>query len=648
MKKKRSKRKTGKRKTSEHRFIHGVFSNTAQGYGFVSDSKGIIPDVFIPPGGQKDAVSGDKVKVRLASLTSGKKGFRGKIVAIDEERRMDFLGTVTKEGGMLTAQLDAGGIAEKIVISNPEKTASDHRVLLRIERDTARSGIRKGWVVEDFGHMNDPSKDVDAVVRAYGYSETFPQSVQNEAEEAASRDIDRDERLDLTDMYTCTVDPETAKDFDDAISVTPLKKGWEIWIHIADVSYYVREGSALDREAEKRSTSVYLLDTVIPMLPEVLSNGACSLKPGEERAAKSVRAVIDTFGELKEYSVHRTFIRSDRRFSYPEVQKIIEGNTKDRDTKRIMDIFKASSLLRKNRISKGSVMLDIPEIIPVCDDSGNVDELITSRDNESHQLIEDCMLLANRCVADCMLQNGYNGVFRVHEKPDMKKQENLSDYLALFGYRLRPGFGRKDLVRIIEQTSHAKESYIINISILRSFKQAEYDLKNKGHFALGFKEYLHFTSPIRRYPDLLVHKELDRCHFHVGDGKGRQKKASLSKAVERCNENERKAMEAEQSLAGLKTLRYISSLPDDTVFDGVISSAEGDYVSIEIVEYMVYGRLYLDDIGGNFRFEKDTKAVFSHSLERLLGPGDDIRVRIKEIDLFKGTIDFSLAGGKGR
>lgn len=632
----------GKRRTSKHRFIHGIFSNTAQGYGFVSDSKGFIPDVFIPPGQKKGAVSGDKVRVKLSSLNAGKKGFRGKIVSIDEKREMEFLGTVVQRGDMLAADLDIPGIQGDIIISNPDDIEPDHRALIDVDRDLRKDGIRYGRVVEDFGHINDPSRDVISVIRAYGYSETFPESVQQMAEKAASADIGADARKDLTDIYTCTIDPETAKDFDDAISVTPLKNGWELWIHIADVSWYVSAGGDLDREAAERGTSVYLLDTVIPMLPEVLSNGACSLRPGEKRAAKSVKAVIDRFGEIKEYSVHRTVIQSDRRFTYPDVQEIITGKRNDRHSRQIMDAFEASSALRKNRIGKGSIMLDIPEIVPVCDSSGHVEELIMSRDNESHQLIEDLMLLANRCVADLLLQRGIKGPFRIHPKPDMKKQEELCEYLSLFGYRLNPGFGRSDLARIIEQASTKDEHYIINVSILKSFKQAEYSAENRGHFALGFDRYLHFTSPIRRYPDLMVHRALDTHLFKIRTD-NREKGVPLNKAILNANEHERRAMEAEQSLAAVKMMRYLQSLPDGTVFNGIISRAERDFISVEIVEYLVYGRLYLEDVGGSFGYDENSRRVFSYGRSLSFGPGDEVQVKIKEIDLFRRRIDFRLA-----
>ncbi|MFC1582927.1 RNB domain-containing ribonuclease, partial [Planctomycetota bacterium] len=421
MKRKRNSAHGRGSKSKSSREIRGVFSLTAEGYGFVKNSAGRSGDVFIPPGKTHGAFTGDIVTAAINPGVKKGKGPSGRIIKIEEKSTLEFTATLRKDRGGLVAALDSKDIGSVVVLRNPGSNVADHRVLVEVDRDTIFSEVIYGRVVEDFGHENDPAVDIPCVIRSNGYITEFTPEVRAEAQAAADRDIEIGDRTDCRD-------PKTAKDFDDAISMRKMRSGWEIWVHIADVAFYVPGADAVDQEALKRSNSVYLLTAVIPMLPEVLSNGACSLNPDVDRAAKTVRIKIDKFGEIKEYEILRTVIRSDRRFDYEEVQAIIEGK-KDPDSEFVMMAHKAACCLRKNRYKKGTIVLDLPEIVPVCDANGAVEKLKTEIDNDSHQLVEDLMLLANRCVADFMINKKLPGPFRTHQEPMFDKKKELSRYL---------------------------------------------------------------------------------------------------------------------------------------------------------------------------------------------------------------------------
>ncbi|MFH1707125.1 MAG: ribonuclease R family protein [Planctomycetota bacterium] len=619
------------------REVIGNYKRHPDGYGFVTDPGRTFPDVFIPPGQARGAYSGDTVRVAVQPSRGRKGGFQGTVQRIEREGNNRLLATLRRDADGFVAFPDAGGDAGPVRIEGSVTIACEHHVLVEIDRGSLDGRRVSGRIIQDFGHVDDPAFDIAAVIALQGYPECFPAGVPEAAERSAARPIDHKDRLDCRDLWTCTVDPATAKDFDDAVSVIRLPAGgWDVWVHIADVSFYVEGGTALDAEAMARSNSVYLLDRVIPMLPEALSNGVCSLNPGVDRAAKSVRATVDRNGNILDYEIRRTLIHSRRRYCYEEVQAILGGAQDDPDAGRVREAYEVSAVLRRNRIAKGTVVLNLPEVAPRIRPDGTVERLDLEVDNASHQFIEDLMLLANRCVADHLIRHNIPGPFRVHEEPDHGKLESLARYLAHFGYRLPVETTMGDIVSTIATAQGRPESYLVNLAILRSFKQAAYALDNRGHYALGFDRYLHFTSPIRRYADLAVHRWLDRTLFKLPIPPGAEAGtgAEQSAMVGLCNENERRAMDTENTLRTIKLLRFIKAQPAERVFKGIVSNVYEEYIAIELVEYFTYGRMLIEDLGSNTAMDRSGFRVQVPALGRSIGLGDELGVRIKRIEPF--------------
>ena len=485
--------------------------------------------------------------------------------------------------------------------------------------------------------------DVKAVMKQYNLTECFPRDAIREAKRIGEIGaVSFDKRLDLRRKFIFTCDPDTAKDFDDALSLEKDRKGNRVLgVHIADVSHYVRPGTALDREAFRRSTSVYLLNRVVPMLPEELSNGVCSLVPGEDRLTFSAFLTFDREGRCIGRKFAKSIIRSKARFTYGQVMGILMGRgcASPQDMKVVREIGALAQQLRKRRFAEGALDLEVPETEILLDDDGYMTGLAERPYDESHQMVEECMVAANEAVAKELWSRGIRILARLHERPDPEKLEQLRADLASIGVKcgdLSHGKNVADFLRRIKKEPLYKT---ISVMVLRSLKRACYDARSIGHFGLAKDFYAHFTSPIRRYPDLVLHRQL--ADF-LATGNGRLPQATLDKAAKHCSEMEERADEAERSLNEVKKFRFIEE--NGGVFDATVSKVAKFGLFVDVPALATGGLVHVSTLSNRFvRF--DEKRMQLEDGNRTWRIGDSLRLRAMKVDWDNRWIDFAPAEG---
>ena len=510
--------KKGKFGKAEAFALTGTFSGHPRGFGFVT-AEGQEEDIFIPADRTNGALHGDRVQIVIDAEEKGRRA-EGTVVKILEHANETLIGTYEKSRGYGFVIPDNQKIAKDIFIPQgcDQGAVSGHKVMVKIKDFGEKKGRKpEGVITEILGHINDPGVDILSVVRAYGLPEEFPRAVMEEIksipEKADSSDIGG--RKDLRGVLTVTIDGEEAKDLDDAISIERAGDGYRLGVHIADVSHYVREYTALDAEALRRSTSVYLVDRVIPMLPHRLSNGICSLNEGEDRLTLSCLMDIDSQGNVVGHEIAETVIRSDRRMTYTAVNAIVTEHDPEVTARyaELADMFllmkELADILRKKRHARGSIDFDFPESKIILDEKGRPIEIKPYERNAATRIIEDFMLLANETVAEDYFWQEVPFLYRTHEKPDEDRMKRLGTFINNFGYTLRMPGGEvhpKELQKLLDKVEGTPEEALISRLTLRSMKQAKYTTANTGHFGLSARYYTHFTSPIRRYPDLQIHR----------------------------------------------------------------------------------------------------------------------------------------------
>ncbi len=528
--------------------------------------------------------------------------------------------------------------------------ATDGDIVLVKIAEWGKSELRPvGAVASVLGRPGDPGVDVLSIILGQQLPIEFPPTVLREAEKAARRGLrpeDLEGREDFRDRLCFTIDPGDAKDHDDALSVRRTPDGLEIGVHIADVSWYVKEGSGLDREALERGTSVYLVDRVIPMLPEALSSDLCSLVPGQDRLTVSVVLDFDPALKLRERRVVRGVIRSDRRLAYEEAQGFLDGApVNDRDSIAVLsalrDLSTVAAGVRKDRQEAGAVDFAIPEAKVILDDSGEPIEIRARERLEAHRIIEDLMILANEIVANIGLAEGLPLMYRIHEDPDPDRIEKLRELAGFFGYSLplkeiRPA----DLSRLLDQAKDTSHEYLISSVTLRSMKRARYATDNVGHFGLASEAYAHFTSPIRRYPDLVVHRALVRWL------KGSQPIApeGLKGVARHSSDMERRAQEAERESVEAKTIRYMQRHVGDE-FEGTIGGVTSFGLFVVLDGVLAEGLVRLGSLVDDYyTYDADAHAVSGRRTRKRYRLGDRISVQVVRVDTESRTIDLELAG----
>lgn len=503
------------------------------------------------------------------------------------------------------------------------------------------------WLKEEILEDN-PLLDIVLVLRKYRIKHRFSKSSLKEAKRISQSvsSSDLKGRIDLRDKLIFTIDGEDAKDFDDAISLDINDNYYILGVHIADVSHYVKTGSSLDREAFERGNSTYLIDVVFPMLPFELSNGICSLKPNVDRLTISVVMWINKKTlEVDRFKIFESVIRSKYRLTYDYVEKVLDDPSIEKDERLANTLLNMWDLARKlhdNRIAKGGIDFNFKETKIYLDEKGNPIDFKVYPRLKSERLIEEFMLMANKTVAKFLSNKGPT-IFRVHEEPDHENIQNISNIVSLFGFRLPPveKVRSTHLQEIIMNVSQKEYEEFVNYVILRSMKQARYDTNNIGHYGLDFEYYTHFTSPIRRYPDLVIHRLVK---FVLNNGKKRPRSLSLKKLkriADHCSETERESVSAERFIAKLKGIRYIKRYPGE-VFDAIVSGFKEDGIFVQIIKNGIEGFVRIEDLGDEFVYDAKTNSFLSRKSGNSLSVGHKVKVKLKEYSLVKGFLDFII------
>ena len=644
--------KKGKFGKAEAFALVGVFSGNARGFGFVA-IEGQEEDVFIPADRTGGALHGDRVQIVIDSEGRGGRP-EGTVVRILEHANETLVGTYEKGKGYGFVIPDNQRISKDIFIPQgcSQGAVSGHKVMVKIRDFGEKKGKKpEGVITEILGHIHDPGVDILSIVRAYNLPEDFPGAVKNQLKQVPD-EVKKDSwagRKDLRDLPTVTIDGEEAKDLDDAISIERAGDGYRLGVHIADVSHYVQEHTPLDEEAFKRGTSVYLVDRVIPMLPHKLSNGICSLNEGEDRLALSCLMEIDSQGNVTGHEIAETVIRSERRMTYTAVNAIVTDHDPQvtAEYAEFAEMFllmkELADILRKKRHARGSIDFDFPESKIVLDEKGKPLEIKAYERNAATRIIEDFMLLANETVAEDYFWQELPFLYRTHDKPDEDRMKRLGTFINNFGYVLRMPGGQvypKEIQKLLDKVEGTPEELLISRLTLRSMKQAKYTTENTGHFGLAARYYTHFTSPIRRYPDLQIHRIIkESLHGGLTGKRISHYEKILPQVAVQTSALERRADEAERETDKLKKVQYMERFIGQE-FEGVISGVTswGFYVELpNTVEGLVHISELRDDY---YVFLEERYELSGEMTGKTYKLGQTIRVQLTGCDRFSKTIDF--------
>lgn len=645
-----------KKKKNKITTITGKYIGTNREFGFVS-SEDLEEDIFIAPSNINTAMHGDTVLCELLPYNKEKGRSReGKVVRIEERAVTRVVGTYEKSKNYGFVVPDQTKLQDDIFISkeNAMGAVNGHKVVVEITEYPKKGRSPEGKIVEIIGHMNDPGVDILSIVEGFGIPHEFPEKVLHQAERIPEELNEGDYygREDLRDVVMVTIDGEDSKDLDDAVSVKKLKDGYELGVHIADVSNYVQESSALDREALKRGTSVYLCDRVIPMLPHRLCNGICSLNEGVDRLALSCIMTINSKGEIVSHEIVESVINVNRRMTYTAVSAIIEKNDQEvmKQYEDLCDMFfemkELASLLREKRKKRGSIDFDLPETKLIVDKEGNPVEIKPYDRNLATKIIEDFMLAANETVASHFFWEEEPFVYRVHETPDAEKIERLEILIRNFGYCLKASkeeIHPKELQKLLYKIEGTPEEALISRLTLRSMKQAQYNVLCTGHFGLAAKYYCHFTSPIRRYPDLQIHRIIkDEIRGRLNDRKREHYNAILPGVCKQSSDTERRAAETERETNKLKKCQYMMNYIGEE-FEGIISGITSYGIYVELPN-TVEGMIRTQNLNGEtYIFDEKNYELTGSRSGKVYRLGEPIKVIMNSADEILRTIDFVLA-----
>ena len=647
--------KKGKYSKPENTAIIGIYQKTSRGFGFVV-VEGREDDIFIKESDDGGAFHMDKVMVAITAEKHGDKRCEGKILKILEHQIKEVVGTYQKSKTFGFVVPDNKKICYDIFVPQEKSmgAVTGHKVVVELTSYGTLKKNPEGRVKEIIGHINDPGTDIMSIIKAYDLPMEFPESVMKSLNDIPDELSPKDYagRVDLRDLQTVTIDGEDAKDLDDAITVSEENGIYHLGVHIADVSNYVKEYSPLDKEAYKRGTSVYLVDRVIPMLPHKLSNGICSLNQGCDRLALSCLMDIDEKGNVISHKICESVINVDRRMTYTNVKKILENEDEEilNEYKDFADMFrlmeKLALILRQRRFKRGSIDFDFPETKITLNDKGEPVEIKPYDRNTATRIIEDFMLIANETVAEDYFWQEIPFLYRSHENPDPEKIRRLGTFINNFGYSIHlkdDEVHPKELQKLLEKIDGTSEEPLISRLTLRSMKQARYTVENTGHFGLAADCYCHFTSPIRRYPDLQIHRIIkDSLRGRLGEKRIGHYTQILPEVAKHASEMERRADEAERETIKLKKVQYMENHIGET-FAGVISGVAeyGFFVELEnTVEGLVRVTSLTDDF---YQYYEETYELVGEATNRRFKLGQQVRVTVDNCDRIMRTIDFTLA-----
>ena len=643
--------KRGKYSRGHAERLEGVFRANARGFGFVSPKDG-GDDVFIPEENLGGAFQGDEVEFIITASPSGRRR-EGRIVRVISRGVTQIVGLYERCKNYGFVRPDDQRYLSDIYIPEGKggNAMTGHKVVVELISYGGERTKPEGRVVKIIGHINDPGTDILSIVMDMGIPTEFPEKALNQAVRVgkAVSEADCAGRRDLRDWQMVTIDGEDAKDLDDAVSLTKEGENYRLGVHIADVANYVQERSALDREALERGTSVYLADRVIPMLPHVLSNGICSLNAGEDRLALSCIMTITPAGEMTDHEIAETVIRVDKRMSYTGVAKILDGDEdaiheNEEVVPMLRQMKELSGILRERRGRRGSIDFDFPETKIVLDGTGRPLEIRPYERNAATKIIEDFMLMANETVAEEYFWRDVPFIYRTHETPDEEKIRQLSAFINNFGYHIhvRNEIRPKEIQKLLGKADGTPEEALISRLALRSMKQARYTTENSGHFGLAAKYYTHFTSPIRRYPDLQIHRIIkENLRGRLNEDRISHYAEILPKTAAQCSAKERAAEEAEREVVKLKKAEYMKAHIGEE-YDGVISGVTrwGAYVELpNTVEGLVHVADMHDD---HYEFIEQTYELVGQHTGKVYKLGQTVRVCVTDAEKVQRTVSFEI------
>jgi len=633
-------------------YITGRIDMTASGSAFLVQENE-SEDVFIAPRMLREALHGDLVKAFVFATNNGKK-LEGEVIEILERKKMEFVGIVQ--------------LSHKFAFLVPDNRKMNHDIMIPLDQikgakdgDKALARIIEwpkgaknpiGEIIHVLGKRGENNTEMNAILADFGFPLEFPLKVEQESE-GINDIISQDEialRKDFREILTFTIDPVDAKDFDDAISFKKLENGnFEIGVHIADVSHYVKPNTALDDEAYERATSVYLVDRVIPMLPENLSNGLCSLRPHEDKLCFAAVFVLNNEAEILEQWFGKTIIYSDRRFSYEEVQEILETEIGDYSTE-LKTLNQLAYKLRDKKFKEGAISFESSEVKFKLDETGKPIGVYVKERKDAHKLIEDFMLLANRKVAEFIATKGgkknqFPFVYRAHDAPSTENIETFATFAARFGYKLNTKSSKeisKSLNKLMDDVVGTKEQNVLTSLAIRSMSKAIYTTTKSFHYGLAFEYYTHFTSPIRRYPDVMVHRLLN---YYLNGGKP-QVENDLEEKCKHSSDMEKKAADAERASTKYKQAEYLKDNIGE-MYSGIISGVTEWGMYVELLENKCEGMIRLRDIDDDFYvLDQKNYCIIGQRKKKIYQLGDEVKIKVKSVDLVKRQIDFNLVQEK--
>jgi ribonuclease R len=641
--------------------IVGILQMNPQGFAYVLNGTGDgLGDVYISAENTSTAMHRDKVVARIIreevpQLRSGRQRARrqGKVIKILERANKQIVGTLQQSKKFFYVVPDDPCLLHDIYVELDHQRLArapriNDKVVVRLEEWESRHLNPEGEIIEVLGPARAPGVDILGIIKKYDLPVEFPAGVLEQAEKIPLNfpPSALSHREDLRTVQVFTIDPEDARDFDDAIHVRRFGDQWEVGVHIADVSHYVVPGSALDREAYKRGNSVYLPDRVLPMLPERLSNGVCSLRPDEDHLTKSVIVRFDQAGRLKSHRFAATVIRSRFRLTYREAYQRLQRPPENQLDHFLHQAWRIASALRKRRFSKGALELDFPEVRVRVDQSGKAIGLIKEENDISHQLIEEFMLLANEIVGRETKNRSLPSVYRVHEDPDPEKLLEFRELARSHG--LSPGdiSQKRELQRFLKSIAGRPDEGLLKVSLLRSLRKAIYLPTPLGHFGLAKSDYTHFTSPIRRYADLIVHRAFDALLSSEGNGPRKKwvRSSRLEEVCEHISTTERIAADAEREATRLKKLEYLESLIGRLQrFEATVVEVRNYGLVVEVPDALITGLIHVSSLGGDFFvYDGAKQQIYGRRTRFTLGLGDLLEVGVARVDRFKQQVDFTF------
>ena len=638
-------------KPHEKGALLGVFRRTSKGFGFVRPlpNSSWTDQIYIPVDAGRDASSGDEVLVKVVKRPKGPgRNAEGRVVRVIARATGQFVGTYYERGGEGYVQVDGSVIHAPVAVGDPGAKGAKpgDKVALEMVRYPTPALDGEGVITEVLGPRGQPGVDTLTVIRAFNIPDTFDDETLDEARSLAKHFSEDDigDRLDLREALTVTIDPGTARDFDDAITLSRDEQGyWNLGVHIADVSHFVRPGSAIDQTARKRGTSVYLPDLVIPMLPEVLSNSLASLQAGKVRYTVSALLQFNAEGIRTDRSFARSAIRADHRFSYEQAFEVMKNPDAEHPeisrelVEMLGQMLGLAMILRRRRFERGALELNMPEVEIDLGEQGEVVGAHLASHDESHQVIEEFMLAANEATASHLTESHVGYLRRGHADPDPARLREFAEFVRTLGFKIDQPQSRFELQRILAEAAETPEAYAVHYGLLRSFKQAVYTPERVGHYALASDDYCHFTSPIRRYPDLQVHRQLVTL---LEGKKPSSDHEELTVLAENCSRTERRAEAAERELVKIKLLTFLESRVGQT-YHSVIIGVEDFGLFCRLVELPVEGLLRVSSLTDDYYYlEEGTHTLIGRRSGRRYRLGDSLVVQVVRVDVDRRELDL--------